>query len=208
MSLETNFGIRQRRRPLIPLYRPNDVISGLTAIVSAVIGAISGTSAAAVSGVIIGGVLISSTAIAYGVVIAAVIGLTVWSMTAGGKSGSSSGGALGLGAGTHAIEQNGQLVNTRQSSKVLLVVYGIYRVGGNWVFSRPSSSNNNILNAVITWGEGDIEGLAPAIDFTPLYSGNALNDIHTGGAYVPSDSCSCYGQYGRTACQTCDVAHY
>ena len=44
--------------------------------------------------------------------------------------------------------------------------------------------NNNILNIVVTWGEGEIEGLAPAIDFTPLFAGSGPNDIHTGGDFV------------------------
>jgi hypothetical protein len=58
--------------------------------------------------------------------------------------------------------ENAQLVNTKQSAQPMRVVYGIMKVGGNWVFSRASPANINILNFVITWCEGEIAGLAPA----------------------------------------------
>jgi hypothetical protein len=87
------------------------------------------------------------------------------------------------------------------------VVYGIFKVGGNWVFSRTSPGNINILNNVVTWSEGEVAGLAPAIDFSPLFSGSGINDLHTGGtfAYV---GCSCDTMcYGYTAC-SCDMTTY
>ncbi len=117
------------------------------------------------------------------------------------------GGKKGAGGGIEsALEQNGQLINTRQATKPLPIIYGIARVGGNWVFARPSGPNNNTLNAVISWSEGEIEGPASAIDYTPLYSGSTLNDIHTGGEYVPAlAGCTCDAScYSFVAC-SCDM---
>jgi hypothetical protein len=208
MSLEDNFpglfpqrhGLRNRLRNFKILktqavHAPRDIISTILVglgIVSA------GTAGAAAIGITIGGVVFGLTLSGW-ISLAVIIGLTVWSMMAGGKTGGT----------IPPLDQNGQLVNTRQAAKVLPVIYGIARVGGNWVFSRPSSANNNILNNVMTWCEGEIEGLSTAIDYTPLYSGTTgLNDIHTGGEFVYA-ACTCNGVCDlHTDCVTCDIAHH
>lgn len=189
MSLETNFGMRFRRRPFWgPVYRVRDVISTIVSVVGAVVEFL-GTDV----GVTLG---LGTIGLTWGQVAVAVLslGLSVWMMSGGKKSGGPE----------SSLEQNGQLVNTRQASKPLGVIYGIMKVGGNWVFSRVSSSNNNLLNNVITWSEGEIEGLAPAIDYTPIYSGSTKNDIHTGGEFL-SGVCTCDGScYSHTDC-TCNM---
>ena len=195
MNLRNNFDIPGfRRRPLIPFGRLNGEVA---LIATAIWTALTTTG----FGITVAGVTVGIT---WGgaIVVAAVIGLEIWSLTSQGGGSGRAGPGL---AGGSSIDQNGQLVNTRQATKILPILYGIVRVGGNWIFSRPSSLDSGIFNEVITWGEGDIEGLATAIDFTPLYSGVALNDIHTGGTFVPG-SCACNGPcYLHTAC-SCDMA--
>jgi hypothetical protein len=195
MNIRNNFDIPDLRERSMA-GRMHDVISLIAGIVAAIIPSL------ATSGVIVAGIgaLSWASIIATVVVVGAVIGFAAWSATsgAGGRSGSGIGGSA-------SIDQNGQLVNTRQAAKVLPILYGIVRVGGNWIFSRPSSFDNNVFNVIVTWGEGDIEGIATAIDFTPLYNGSTLNDIHTGGTFV-SGSCSCNGPcYLHTGC-SCDMA--
>ena len=184
--LSKKYGLKNRLRNFRilntqPVGRPKDIISSIIVALG-----IASAATMTTTGVTIGlGIGLTWAGITSVVVAAATIGFTVWSAFSQ-KSGGVGGGG-GAGGGTMAlttIDQNGQLVNTRQSSKPLQVIYGKCRVGNNWVFARPSSATNNIENIVITWGEGEIEGLAPAIDFTPLFTGSGPNDIHTGGDFV------------------------
>jgi hypothetical protein len=210
MSLANNFpSLRLQRRPKIPLYRPHDIISSIIVALG-----IASATTMATTGVTIGlGIGLTWAGITSIIVAAATIGLSIWSMVgSGGQKGAAGGGlAGGQAGGGKAIDQNGQLVNTRQAAKVLPIIYGIARVGGNWVFGRPSSDNENILNAVLTWGEGEIEGLSMAIDYSPLFSGSGPNDLHTGGDFFPSDTCACNGPcYTHTDCtcnMTCDFVY-
>lgn len=211
MSLKNNFpSLRLHRRPLIPSGRPNDIISTIITAVAVVAGAT--TSAAGLTGLGFGigfGLMVTWTGLATVIVAATVIGLSVWSMVSGqkGKAGSGA-GAGGIGGGGKTLDQGGQLVNTRQAGKVLPIIYGIARIGGNWVLGRPSSNNENILNIAITWSEGEIEGLATAIDYTSLFSGSGVNDLHTGGEFVPTTSCTCDGPcYSHTDC-SCEMTCY
>ena len=202
LNIRNNFNIPELHKPSI-VGRMNEVISAIVTAVASAIGTfLSGNPMIIVAG--IGGYFYMSASRGRSSIAAAVVGLAVWSYTSSQKgSGTSKGGGSMLGGGL-AIDQNGQLINTRQAAKVLPVVYGITKVGGNWVFSRPSDADYNIWNTVITWSEGEIEGLAPAIDFTPLYSGAGVNDIHTGGEFV-SGACTCDGaHYGFVGC-SCDM---
>jgi hypothetical protein len=159
VSLGDNFPEFKRKswfRKRFPLNRPRDIISTILAYVVITLP-------------ILGEITIGT------ILYVAVIGYSVWTMFSS-KAG---------GTGMPPVDQNGQLVNTRQSSKTLPVVYGVARVGGNWVFSRPSGDiNNNVLNVVITWSEGEIQGVASGVDFTPLFTGAGVNDIHTGGDFM------------------------
>jgi hypothetical protein len=196
-----------------PAGRPKDIIS--TIIVALGIASAATMTTTGVGLTIFGLTMgLTWSGITSIIVAAATIGLTVWSMVgSGGQKGMAGGGggALGQIGGAKAIDQNGQLVNTRQAAKVLPIIYGIARVGGNWIFGRPSSDNVNILNAVLTWSEGQIEGLATAIDYTPLFSGSGPNDLHTGGEFSPTDTCTCDGPcYDYSACScnmTCDAVY-
>ena len=165
-----------------PAGRPKDIISSIIVALG-----IASAATMTTTGVTIGlGIGLTWAGITSVITAAAVIGFTVWSVLSQ-KSGGVGGGAGigGVGGGAlPTIDMNGQLVNTRQSSKPVQVVYGIARVGANWVFARPSSANSNIENVIATWSEGEIEGLATAVDFTPLFTGSGPNDIHTGGDFV------------------------
>ena len=86
---------------------------------------------------------------------------------------------------------SGQLINTRQSNDAIRIIYGICKTGGTWVFNKMSRANNQIMNTIITWGEGEISGLGTGIDNFPLFSGTTtLNDLHTQGEFVYA-GCSC-----------------
>jgi hypothetical protein len=139
MSIEGNFpdlelkqhGLRNRLHNFRifrtqPVGRPKEIISSILVA----IGIISAETAGTVVGIAIGGTVYGLT-LGGLLTVVAVIGLTVWSMVGG-----ASGGGKIAGGVESALEQNGQLVNTRQASKPLFVVYGIARVGGNWGFSR------------------------------------------------------------------------
>jgi hypothetical protein len=106
-----------------------------------------------------------------------------------------------------AVNQNGQLVSTRKSNDPVRICYGIVRSAGVWVYFKMSRANNQALNTVVSWCEGEIEGLATAIDFTPIYPGSGINDLHTGGQFVYA-ACSCDNAcYNFSACScnmTCD----
>lgn len=83
------------------------------------------------------------------------------------------------------ISRNGQLINTRHSSDPVRVIYGIVKTGGVWAYNKTSREDNEILNTVITWGEGEIAGIGTGIDQFPIFSGTVtLNDLHTGGEFV------------------------
>ena len=90
----------------------------------------------------------------------------------------------------NAIDSNGQLVNTRQSSDPLRVLYGIVKTGGVWCYTKFSSTSNDIINIVVTWSEGEISGLGTAIDSSLIYSGSTLDDLETKGEFVYA-GCSC-----------------
>jgi len=83
------------------------------------------------------------------------------------------------------IWANGQLVNTRHSSDPIRIIYGIVKTGGTWAYNKPSGISNAFLNTIITWGEGEINGLGTGIDSVPIFGGTTtLNDLHTGGEFV------------------------
>jgi hypothetical protein len=144
--------------------------------------------------------------ITWGQVISGVvsIGLTIYSAvrSTGGKAGTDGGLRT-----PNQIDTNGQLVNTRQSSDPLRVVYGIVKTGGTWLFSKPSRLDNTVLNCLVTWGEGDLNGIHPGIDSSLIYSGSALNDLNTAGQFVYA-ACSCdMSCYSYGACVTCNMQH-
>jgi hypothetical protein len=120
MSLETNFGMRFRRRPFLgPVYRPRDIISTIITAVSTVIANLVPAWAGATAYLI-------AANLVYGLIYGVMIGLSIWSMSGGKKSGGPE----------SSLEQNGQLVNTRQSSKPLPVIYGVCKIGRNRVFRK------------------------------------------------------------------------
>jgi hypothetical protein len=87
-------------------------------------------------GVTVAGVTVGITW-AGAIAVAGVIGLTVYSMTSQTGKGGRGGVPPGVGD-ISSIDNNGQLVNTRQSSKPLIVIYGVYRSGANVIFDRGS----------------------------------------------------------------------
>ncbi len=94
MSLWGNLGIREHKKTWmskhLPVGRPRDIIAAIAAVIGGIISAILPETA----GFVILGTYFSIAGIAYGIaagiVIAAVIGLTVWSMS-GGKKGAGGG---------------------------------------------------------------------------------------------------------------------
>ncbi len=189
MSLERNFQIASLHRPS-RVGRFNFLV--VVAWLAAMIATIAPAAAGATAWLIAANVVLAVTL--------GMVGYAIYSFVAG------PGGRKGI-IGPVSQVQNGQLVNTKASNAPLRVIYGIFKVGGNWVFARTSPANVNIFNFVVTWGEGEVTSLAPAIDFTPLFSGSGINDLHTGGvfSYV---GCSCDSAcYGYTAC-SCDMTTY
>jgi hypothetical protein len=157
----------------------------------------------------IGGLMTGGTLTALGSTLAGAInfalsiGMTVYSMirSSGGKDGNKNGVPNGL-------DNNAQLITGRQSSDPIRLVYGICKTGGTWVFAKTSSYSNNILNIIETWCEGEIEGIATAVDSSPIYGGSGgVNDLETGGQFVYA-ACSCDNAcYNFSACScnmTCD----
>lgn len=110
---------------------------------------------------------------------AVTIGLTIYNMVAS-KDKARSGGAVV----PNALDYNGQLINTRQASDPIRVIYGIVKTGGTWVHTKFSATSNTLLNIIVTWGEGEIGGLSGAIDSSPVYAGTTLDDLSTGGEFV------------------------
>jgi hypothetical protein len=101
--------------------------------------------------------------------------------------------ALGRGVkpGSLGIENGGQLINTRKSQDPLRVIYGIVKTGGTWVFNKMSRANDEIMNTVISWGEGELTGLGTGIDVVPIFSGvTTLNDLRLGGEFAYA-GCAC-----------------
>jgi hypothetical protein len=127
MSLKNNFpSLRLHRRPKIPVGRPNEVISVIIAWIAGVWGADIGISLG-----------IGSLGFTWGnlITVVATVGLSIWSMTSGQKGVGRGAGQMGAGK---TLDQNGQLVNTRQAAKVLPIIYGIARVGGNVILKERS----------------------------------------------------------------------
>jgi len=106
------------------------------------------------------------------------------------------------------IATGGQLVNTRQSNDPLRVIYGKVKTGGVWVFNKMSRASNEIMNTVITWGEGEISGLATGIDERPIFSGTmTLDDLHLKGEFVYA-GCACdMSCYSYVPC-SCNMVCY
>jgi len=135
------------------------------------------------------------------------IGLSIYNMTR--SQGGKRGGGLSGGGTTApmAIDSNGQLVNTRQASDPVRVIYGKVKSGGTWVFSKTSSAANNILNVIVTWGEGELGGLGTGIDSALLYSGTTLDDLETKGEFVYA-GCACdMACYSYVPC-SCNMVCY
>jgi len=206
LKFEDNFSFRKRVS-----IRLNDVIGGIITWLASTIATATAASLAGVSALYI------AQAVVYGVIIAAVA-YSVWSTYSSSRK---SGGSSYL----KNLDQNGNLVNTKLASEPLRVVYGKYKVGGNWVFCDSSRDNNNYLNIVLTWSEGECEGIASGLDYTSLFTGSGRNDLKIGGEYTGSTSCSCnatcygYGACscnmtcygfggGKDSCTSCDLACY
>jgi hypothetical protein len=107
--------------------------------------------------------------------------------------------AVGLSAAVSAImgkkpsggtvTNNGRVFNTRVTSQPVTVLYGNTKVGGNWLYADPSGSENKRFNMAISWGEGEIGGVAKAISEKADYYGGGfedqgLNDMIVGGIYT------------------------
>lgn len=103
------------------------------------------------------------------------------------------------------VENNGQLVNTRQSNDPIRVIYGKVKTGGTWIFNKMSRVNSQMMNTIITWGEGEISGIGTGLDCFPIFSGTTtLNDLRLSGEFVYA-GCSCDAAcYGYTPC-SCDM---
>jgi len=180
----------KKKRHRWPVHRPRDIISTLIASISSWIA----YAVPAWAG-------FTAYSIAQVFVYAVVIGASLWA-TVSGMGGKKKGGHTFQ----KSLDQNGHLVNTRIPSEPVKVIYGKFKVGGNWVFSEPSRDNNQILNVVTTWGEGEVQGIVPALDYTPLFSGTGRNDLSTGGDFsYEGCTCneSCYGYGGCTCNMSC-----
>lgn len=121
LTINSNFDIPQLRKRTI-VGRMHDIISSI--IVGLGIGGATAASMGATI-VTIAGITITGYTITSIITVAIVIGLSVWSMTSGGQKNRST--------DMPGLDQNGQLVNTRQASKPLPVVYGTHRTGRNWI---------------------------------------------------------------------------
>lgn len=94
-------------------------------------------------------------------------------------------GASGKQETYHSLDENGQLVNTRQSNDPIRVVYGMAKTGGTWIYNKSSARSNTVLNTIITWSEGELSGLGTAIDSSVIFSGTTtLNDLETSGTFT------------------------
>jgi len=176
-----------------------------------------GAALSAVTGGIVGaaGIVVAGYLVSWGTVLTViVIAFTLYSYVAAGKKGRT--GRTGL----QSIDESGQLINTRETSTPVKLIYGKAKVGGNWVFAEQSVADADLLNVVVSWGEGECDGIANSIDWMPLFTGTGYDDLHTGGEAIDtSTDCtcdeSCYEYSGCTCnmtCHTescdCDSAHY
>jgi hypothetical protein len=75
------------------------------------------------------------------------------------------------------------LINTRDTDAIIPPVYGLFRMGCNWVFAEESGGHNKYLNVVMTWAEGLCAGLVYAVDYKPVYQGEGKNDMRIRGSY-------------------------
>ena len=102
----------------------------------------------------------------------------------------------------------GSKVNTRQSNDAIRVIYGIVKTGGTWVMNKMSRLDNTVLNAVISWGEGEFNGIATGIEQYAVFSGTTtLNDLNTAGQFIYA-ACNCdMSCYSYGACVTCNMQH-
>lgn len=180
----------------IPRRRPSTLYEFIAGIIASIIG---GTmTPETVIGISIGGTVygLELTAIVEIAIIGAVLCYSFLSGQGGGKS-----------SFIKNVDQNGQLVNTKQAGEPVKVAYGKIKVGGNWVACDPSRLNNNWLNVILTWSEGEIEGIEPAVDYCPLFNGSGSNDMKPGGDFT-APSCSCNATcYGYTVC-SCNMTCY
>lgn len=133
---EKRYGLRNRLRNFRifrtqPVGRPKELITTILVALGAITAE---TAAGGIVGIAVGGMVygLSLSTIYTVATIAAVIGFSAWTMFSEKSGGVSRGAGAGTGAGAlPTIDQNGQLVNTRQSSKPMQVIYGVCRVGGN-----------------------------------------------------------------------------
>jgi len=143
---------------------------------------------------------IAGVAVTWGTILKVVlVGALLWSSYSSSRKG-------GKSSYQKNLEQNGHLVNTKQPSEPVKAVYGKCKVGGNWVFCEPSRNNNNWLNVVMTWGEGEIEGYGQGADYNALFTGAGNDDMKPLGEYDPSCTCNATC-YNYTAC-SCNMSCY
>lgn len=94
----------------------------------------------------------------------------------------------------NSMGMNGHLINTKNAGEPVKIVYGTCREGCNWVFAGTVGPYQDNLYAVTTFGEGVINGWAPAIDTVTTFEGSGINDLTTGGtlAIAPAGT---WGQF-------------
>lgn len=169
LSLSGNFPIRRTKQ--VDLHEPVTAIGAIATAIWSALGYTAATYAAA-------------TVLATVVYVAGMAALSY---------GLSALGSL-LGSGNrpkNSVASNGQLVNTREVTEPVKVVYGKCKVGGNWIFCRPSGTDNKNLNVCVSWSEGECEGVDKAIDSTVNFSHKTgLNDLKTNsaGTYTGADA--------------------
>jgi hypothetical protein len=181
-NLRRNF-IEPRKKDIY-LFEP---ITGIIGAISALLGTTVGT---------IAGITISVGTLLKAAFLAVAIGSALWASTKKPKL-----------SFKGSIANNGHLVNTKEATQPLKVVYGKFKVGGNWVCCEPSRENNNYLNIITTWGEGELDGVNKGIDYNALFSGTGINDLHPGGE-IDYSGCSCNMTCYEYAACTCNMTFY
>lgn len=83
------------------------------------------------------------------------------------------------------FESGGHMVNTRQTSEPIPVLYGEQRLGGNQVFMTVSGAGNEYLHIIQTISEGEIDSVSEVwlddkLSTDAFYSGYVNTEVFTG----------------------------
>lgn len=96
--------------------------------------------------------------------------------------------ALAKKPSTGSIQNNGRVFNTKSVTAAIKVCYGQVKIGGNWVFANTSGYSNKVFNVIMSWCEGEIEGVAKGVsekaEFYGGVYGDGKNDLLISGIYT------------------------